>query len=81
MRVFCPKSGRAMDLFTNAPGLQFYSGNYLDGSLEGKGGVRYPKHGGFALETQVPHLPSLSGPMPLASRVCQSSYVRASAMR
>lgn len=40
-------------MLTNAPGLQCYSGNYLDGSIKGKGGVAYPRHGAFALETQV----------------------------
>lgn len=48
-----PKSGRGMHVFTTAPGLQFYSGNFLDGTLEGKGGVKYPRHAGLALETQA----------------------------
>ena len=48
-----PLSGRAMDLSTNSPGLQFYSGNNLNGSLAGKGAYLYPQHGGLALETQV----------------------------
>jgi len=45
-------SGRAMDLLTDAPGMQFYSGNFLDGTIVGKGGVAYVKHNGFCLETQ-----------------------------
>ena len=45
-------SGRTMEVFTTEPGLQFYSGNYLDGSIQGKGGVRYQKHAGLCLETQ-----------------------------
>ena len=50
-----PKSGRQMEVFTTQPGIQFYSGNFLDGSLIGKGGVRYQKYAGLCLETQ--HFP------------------------
>jgi len=50
-----PKSGRIMRVFTDQPGMQFYSGNFLDGSYIGKGGVAYHKHFGFCLETQ--HFP------------------------
>jgi aldose 1-epimerase len=48
-------SGRIMDVYTSEPGLQFYSGNFLDGSLTGKGGKPYNQHYGFCLETQ--HFP------------------------
>ena len=48
-----PASGRYMDLSTNMPGLQFYSGNNLNGSVTGKGAYPYPVYGGLALETQV----------------------------
>ncbi|EIE18881.1 aldose 1-epimerase [Coccomyxa subellipsoidea C-169] len=51
--VYSPQSGRAMDLSTNAPGLQFYSGNFLNGSVAGKGAYSYPQYGGFAMESQV----------------------------
>jgi len=51
-RVVEPKSGRVMEIHTDQPGIQFYSGNFLDGSVTGKGGVVYKKHGGFCLETQ-----------------------------
>jgi aldose 1-epimerase len=54
-RVRDPKSGRAMEIYTNQPGMQFYSGNFLDGTIKGKGGVVYRKHGGLCLETQ--HFP------------------------
>jgi aldose 1-epimerase len=54
-RVVEPESGRAMDIFTTEPGIQFYSGNFLDGSITGKGGQVYAKHWGFCLETQ--HFP------------------------
>ncbi len=47
-----PKTGRTMDVFTKEPGVQFYSGNFLDGKVIGKGGVAYKKHFGFCLETQ-----------------------------
>jgi aldose 1-epimerase len=47
-----PESGRVLEVFTNQPGLQFYSGNFLDGSARGKGGVPYRFRTGFCLETQ-----------------------------
>lgn len=50
-----PTSGRYMEMFTTEPGSQFYSGNFLDGSLTGRKGMRYVKHGGLALEAQ--HFP------------------------
>jgi aldose 1-epimerase len=49
-----PRSGRTMRVFTTQPGLQFYTGNFLDGVI-GKAGSVYGKHAGFCLETQ--HLP------------------------
>jgi len=54
-RVYDPASGRQMETWTTEPGLQFYSGNFLDGTLTGKRGVVYGKHAGFCLETQ--HFP------------------------
>jgi aldose 1-epimerase len=53
--VFEPLSGRVMEVLTTEPGIQFYSGNFLDGSLRGKGNTEYKKHYGFCLETQ--HFP------------------------
>ncbi len=50
-RVYEPKTGRVMEIYTTEPGIQFYSGNFLDGSAKGKGAV-YKKHYGFCLETQ-----------------------------
>jgi aldose 1-epimerase len=50
-----PKSGRIMKVFTDQPGVQFYTGNFLDGTLIGKGGKAYPQYAGFCLETQ--HFP------------------------
>ncbi len=51
-----PKSGRSMKVFTNEPGLQFYGGNFLDGSDKGKSGKPYKKRTAFCLETQ--HFPN-----------------------
>jgi aldose 1-epimerase len=46
-------SGRKMEVWTTEPGLQFYSGNFLDGTLTNtKGGMKYVKHGALCLETQ-----------------------------
>lgn len=53
-RVHEPISGRVLDVLTEEPGIQFYSGNFLDGSLEGKG-RNYALHSGFCLEPQ--HFP------------------------
>ena len=50
--VFDPQSGRMMEMFTTEPGVQFYTGNFLDGSLTGKHGIRYVQHAGFCLEAQ-----------------------------
>lgn len=53
--VYEPTSGRVMEVFTTEPGMQFYSGNYLDGAIAGKSGQKYPKRSGFCLEAQ--HFP------------------------
>jgi aldose 1-epimerase len=54
-RVSEPTSGRVMEILTTEPGLQFYSGNFLNGTNIGKGGVAYKYRYGFCLETQ--HFP------------------------
>jgi len=54
--VYEPSCGRAMRVYTNQPGMQFYTGNFLDGSDIGKSGKRYYKYSGFCLETQ--HFPN-----------------------
>jgi aldose 1-epimerase len=54
-RVREPKTGRVMEMYTTEPGVQFYTGNFLDGKQKGKGGVVYKKHQGFCLEAQ--HFP------------------------
>ena len=53
--VYDPKSGRVMKISTTQPGIQFYTGNYLDGTVTGKGGKVYKKNYGLCLETQ--HFP------------------------
>jgi aldose 1-epimerase len=50
-----PTSGRVMEVWTTEPGLQFYSGNFLDGSDIGKGGKKYEYRSAFCLEAQ--HFP------------------------
>lgn len=47
-----PASGRSMEMWTTEPGLQLYSGNFLDGSIPGKGGRRHGRRAGVCLETQ-----------------------------
>jgi aldose 1-epimerase len=51
-RVEEPRTGRTMEISTTEPAIQFYSGNFLDGSVRGKGGLAYAHRGGFCLETQ-----------------------------
>jgi aldose 1-epimerase len=51
-RVSDPKSGRVMEVWSDQPGLQFYAGNFLDGTLKGKGGVAYQIHDAFCMEPQ-----------------------------
>ncbi len=50
--VYDPETGRALDVASTSPGLQFYTGNALDGSLTGKGGVVYARRSGFAMEPE-----------------------------
>ena len=64
-KVVEPVSGRVMDVFTNEPGLQFYGGNFLNGSVTGKENKAYKFRTAFCLETQhfpdspnKPHFPS-----------------------
>ena len=53
--VYEPGSGRRLEVHTTQPGVQFYTGNYLDGTLTGTSGRLYQQGAGFALETQ--HFP------------------------
>jgi aldose 1-epimerase len=54
-RLVDPSSGRTLDVATTEPGIQFYSGNFLDGTIKGKGGRVYQRRSGLCLETQ--HFP------------------------
>jgi aldose 1-epimerase len=61
-KVYAPKSGRVLFVETTEPGIQFYSGNFLDGTLVGKSGVAYEQRSGFCLETQAfPDSPNHAG--------------------
>lgn len=53
--LYHPASGRYMEIYTTQPGIQFYTGNFLDGTLIGKGGKKYVQYAGLCLETQ--HFP------------------------
>ncbi len=64
-RVYEPRSGRVMEVWTTEPGIQFYAGNFLDTTLVGASGRLYRQSDGLALETQhfpdspnQPHFPS-----------------------
>lgn len=54
-QVYEPRSGRLLEVFTTEPGMQFYGGNYFDGTMHGKNGRPYIRNCAFALETQ--HFP------------------------
>jgi aldose 1-epimerase len=54
-RVVEPNSGRVLEVWSDEPGLQFYAGNFLDGTIHGKGGAVYPKRSAFCMEPQ--HFP------------------------
>lgn len=53
--LYCESTGINMQVYTNEPGVQFYTGNFLDGTVTGKGGIKYNKRAGVCLETQ--HFP------------------------
>lgn len=52
VEVYEPTTGRVMEVFTDQPGVQLYTANFLDGTIIGKGGKTYPRRGAFCLETQ-----------------------------
>jgi aldose 1-epimerase len=86
--MYDPRSGRGMSIHTNAPGVQLYSANFIDGVV-GKGGVEYANRDGFALETQAfpnsintPNFPSVvvePGSLYLHTMVLQFSADNAAA--
>lgn len=58
--VYDPESGRMLEVYTDLLGIQLYTGNFLDGSVNGKGGRPMKKHAGFCLETQFyPNTPNM----------------------
>lgn len=52
VRAWDPRTGIQLEVYTDQPAVQFYTGNFLDGSFQGKQGKVYPKHGAFCLETE-----------------------------
>ncbi len=54
--IYSPKTGIMMEVYTNEPGLQYYVGNFLDGTVKGKRGVAYPLRSAICMETQ--HYPN-----------------------
>ena len=79
--VYEPTSGRYMEVFTTEPGIQFYSGNFLDGSLTGKNNTTYQQHYGFCLETQ--HFPDSPNQPKFPSTILQpgASYQTSTAYK
>ncbi len=71
-----PKSGRTLTVSTTEPGVQFYSGNFLDGAQAGRHNVRYTKHMGLCLETQ--HFPDSPNHSSFPSTVIRPGEVRTS---
>ena len=66
-RVVEPKSGRVLEVWTTLPGMQLYTGNFLDGTAKGKGGIAYTRRSAFCLETQYypdsPNQPKFPSPV------------------
>lgn len=61
-RVYEPTTGRVMEVLSDEPGLQFYAGNFLDGSITGKGGKTYQRRTAFCMEPQhYPDSPNKPG--------------------
>ena len=52
IKLYEPTSGRVIEVYTDRPGVQIYSGNFLNGSFIGKKGYAYKKYGAMAIETQ-----------------------------
>lgn len=72
-RLYEPASGRVLEVLTTEPGIQFYSGNFLDGSLVGKGGMVYYQCAGLCLEPQ--HFPDAPNHPNFPSTVLQPGEV------
>lgn len=78
-RAWSPDTGIAMETLTTLPGIQFYTGNFLDGCPAGKGGASYVKHGAFCLETQFfpdsPNQPSFPSAVLAKGQIYMSKTV------
>jgi aldose 1-epimerase len=72
-RVYEPDTGRVLEVLSTQPGLQFYSGNFLDGTITGKGGRVYERRAGFCLEPQ--HFPDSPHHADFPSTVLKPSEV------
>ena len=68
-----PKSGRTLDVATTEPGVQFYTGNFLDGTIKGKSSHIYPLHGALCLETQ--HYPDSPNQKNFPSTILQPGKI------
>ena len=78
-RVSEPSSGRVMEVWSTEPGLQFYSGNFLDGTLKGKGGWVYHFRNGFCMEPQhypdSPNRPDFPSVVLKPGQVCKNTII------
>ncbi|MCG6929978.1 MAG: galactose mutarotase [Desulfofustis sp.] len=74
-----PVSGRTMEVRTTKPGLQLYTGNYLNGTLRGRGGATFDQHGALCLETQYypdsPNQPTFPSPVLLPGEIYRHTTV------
>lgn len=77
--VFAPSTGISMEVFTTEPAIQFYSGNFLNGSLVGKKGKNYPYRSAFCLETQhypdAPNQPAFPSTQLVPGETYQTSTI------
>jgi len=77
--VYEPVSGRLMEVSTNQPGVQFYCGNFLDGTVKGKNGVMYTKRTGLCLEAQLypdsPNKPEWPSPILVPGKVYSQTTI------
>lgn len=78
-RAWSPETGIMLEVLTTLPGIQFYTGNFLEGCPRGKGGASYHKHGAFCLETQFfpdsPNHENFPSPVLAAGEIYKSRTV------
>ena len=78
-KVVSPASGVTLEVFTNEPGVQVYTGNFLDGTVKGKKGITYNQRTGICLETQhypdSPNKPQWPSVMLEPGKVYQSTCI------